>query len=44
MDEGREVAIIDTRNDYEIRLGTFENALNLNLKSFRAFPKAMNPP
>ncbi|MFQ3317369.1 MAG: UPF0176 protein [Candidatus Poseidoniaceae archaeon] len=41
LDEGREVAIIDTRNDYEIRLGTFENALNLNLKSFRAFPKAI---
>lgn len=41
MDEGREVAIIDTRNDYEIRLGTFDNALDLNLKSFRAFPKAI---
>ena len=41
LDEGREVAIIDTRNDYEIRLGTFENAQNLNLKSFRAFPKAI---
>ena len=41
MDEGREIAIIDTRNDYEIRLGTFENALDLNLKSFRAFPKAI---
>lgn len=41
LDEGREVAIIDTRNDYEIRLGTFENALDLNLKSFRAFPKAV---
>ena len=41
MDEGREVAIIDTRNDYEIRLGTFDNALDLNIKSFRAFPKAV---
>ena len=41
LDEGREVAIIDTRNDYEIRLGTFENALDLNIKSFRAFPKAV---
>lgn len=41
MDEGREVAIIDTRNDYEIRLGTFDNALDLNIKSFRAFPKAI---
>ena len=42
MDEGREVAIIDTRNDYEIRLGTFDNALDLNIKSFRAFPKAVD--
>lgn len=41
LDEGREVAIIDTRNDYEIRLGTFHNALDLNIKSFRAFPKAI---
>ena len=41
LDEGREVAIIDTRNDYEIRLGTFENAFDLNIKSFRAFPKAV---
>ena len=41
MDEGREVAIIDTRNDYEIRLGTFDNALDLNIKSFRAFTKAI---
>ncbi len=41
LDEGREVAIIDTRNDYEIRLGTFENAVDLNIKSFRAFPKAV---
>jgi predicted sulfurtransferase len=41
MDDGREVAIIDTRNDYEIRLGTFDNALDLNIKSFRAFPKAI---
>ena len=41
LDEGREVAIIDTRNDYEIRLGTFENAVDLNIKSFRAFPEAI---
>ena len=41
LDEGREVAIIDTRNDYEIRLGTFQNAVDLNIKSFRAFPQAV---
>jgi predicted sulfurtransferase len=42
LDEGREVAIIDTRNDYEIRLGTFQNAIDLDIKSFRAFPEAVN--
>ncbi|MBT7262857.1 MAG: pseudouridine synthase, partial [Euryarchaeota archaeon] len=41
LDEGREVAIVDTRNDYEIRVGTFHDALDLNIKSFRAFPKAI---
>jgi predicted sulfurtransferase len=41
MDEGREVAVIDTRNDYEVRLGTFQNAINLDIQSFRAFPKAI---
>jgi UPF0176 protein len=33
-----EVLVIDTRNDYEVELGTFENALNPNLKTFREFP------
>ena len=41
LDEGKEVAVLDTRNDYEIRLGTFENAIDLDIKSFRAFPKAI---
>lgn len=34
-----EVLVIDTRNDYEVELGTFENALNPNLKTFREFPE-----
>lgn len=33
-----EVLVIDTRNDYEVELGTFENALNPNLRTFREFP------
>ncbi|HET8710714.1 MAG TPA: rhodanese-related sulfurtransferase [Spongiibacteraceae bacterium] len=33
-----EVLVIDTRNDYEVEIGTFENALNPNLKTFREFP------
>ena len=31
--------IIDTRNDYEVSIGTFENSINPKLKSFREFPK-----
>ncbi len=41
LDEGREVMILDTRNDYELRLGTFENAIDLDIKSFRQFPEAI---
>tara|TARA_B100001093_G_scaffold177219_1_gene169866 strand:- start:2298 stop:3173 length:876 start_codon:yes stop_codon:yes gene_type:complete len=41
LDEGREVAVLDTRNDYEIRLGTFQNAIDLDITSFRSFPKAI---
>jgi len=40
LDEGKEVMILDTRNDYELRVGTFENAINLDIKSFREFPRA----
>ena len=41
LDEGREIVILDTRNDYEVRLGTFEGAVGLNLSTFRAFPDAI---
>lgn len=34
-----EVLVIDTRNDYEVELGTFENALNPQLQTFREFPQ-----
>lgn len=34
-----EVLVIDTRNDYEVELGTFATALNPNLKTFREFPQ-----
>ena len=38
---GREVIVLDTRNDYELRVGTFENAVDLDIKSFRDFPNAV---
>ena len=40
LDEKRPVALLDTRNNYEVELGTFENAIDLNIKNFREFPKA----
>ena len=30
--------VIDTRNDYEVKIGTFQNAVNPKTDSFRAFP------
>ena len=39
-DEGREFVILDTRNDYEYRLGAFEGAHNPGLKHFVEFAEA----
>ena len=33
-----EVILIDTRNDYEVEIGTFEGAINPNTETFREFP------
>jgi len=37
-----DVLVIDTRNDYEVSIGTFEKAENPKTKSFREFPKWVN--
>ncbi|MDC1436850.1 rhodanese-related sulfurtransferase, partial [Gammaproteobacteria bacterium] len=34
-----EVLLIDTRNDYEVEIGSFKNAVNPNTTSFREFPQ-----
>lgn len=34
-----DVAVIDTRNDYEVSIGTFKGAIDPETKSFREFPK-----
>ena len=41
LDAGESVHILDTRNDYELRVGTFENAIDLDIRTFRAFPEAI---
>jgi len=33
-----ETVLIDTRNDYEYKIGTFENAVNPDTNTFREFP------
>ena len=33
-----DVAVIDTRNDYEVQIGTFQGAIDPGTKSFRDFP------
>ena len=40
LDEGKDIVVLDTRNDYEVRLGSFDGAIDLNLSTFRAFPDA----
>lgn len=41
LDEGRPVTLLDTRNDYEVKLGTFQNALPIGIDHFRDFPAAV---
>ena len=41
LDSKKEVLVLDTRNEYETRVGKFENAIDLNLDTFRDFPKAI---
>lgn len=41
LDEGRPVTLLDTRNDYEVELGTFSGAMPLGISHFRQFPAAV---
>mgnify|MGYP001499798555 FL=1 len=41
LDSKEEVLVLDTRNEYETRVGKFENAIDLNLDTFRHFPNAI---
>ena len=40
LDEGKPVTLLDTRNDYEIRMGSFHGALDTKIHHFREFPEA----
>ncbi|MFT7687394.1 MAG: UPF0176 protein [Candidatus Azotimanducaceae bacterium] len=37
--ENPDVVVIDTRNEYEVEVGTFKNAINPKTTSFREFPE-----
>ena len=37
MEEGKDMTILDTRNDYEVAVGTFEGAIDPKIKSFEEF-------
>jgi len=41
LDEGKAVTLLDTRNDYEVKLGTFKGAVDPDIKTFRGFPDAV---
>lgn len=38
----KDLVILDTRNDYETSIGTFENAIAPNTRYFREFPEYVN--
>lgn len=40
LDEERDITILDTRNAYETRFGTFDKAIHLNIKDFTEFDQA----
>ncbi len=41
LDEGRPVTLLDTRNEYEVKLGTFRGARSVGIDTFRQFPEAV---
>ena len=40
LDQGRSITLLDARNTYEVKLGTFRGAHTLDLDHFREFPTA----
>ncbi|NBX92253.1 MAG: RluA family pseudouridine synthase [Proteobacteria bacterium] len=39
LDEKRPLTLLDTRNEYEVKLGTFKDAVNPHIDTFRQFPQ-----
>ncbi len=41
LDEGRPFTLLDTRNEFEVHLGTFDRATAMGIRHFREFPEAV---
>lgn len=41
LDEGRDFILLDTRNRFEFDQGAFDRAVDLDIRTFRAFPEAV---
>ncbi len=42
LDEKRDILLFDTRNDYEVRFGTFTGAVHLPIADFSELPSSLN--
>ncbi|MFK7769748.1 MAG: sulfurtransferase [Mariniblastus sp.] len=40
LDDGKDLTLLDVRNDYEVEVGTFANAVPVGIDHFRTFPEA----
>jgi UPF0176 protein len=41
LDEGKPITLLDTRNNYEVEIGTFRGAVAAGIRRFRDFPAAV---
>ena len=41
-DEGRELLLLDTRNEFEVKIGTFDESIHFNIEKFSEFPQAFD--
>lgn len=41
LEEGRDFTLLDTRNQYETKMGSFQGAIDPQINSFRQFPDAV---
>lgn len=40
--EGKDMVVLDTRNEFEVGFGTFKDAVELGIEKFRDFPEAID--